>query len=359
MAVISPNMNLIISTVGVDSGLSWEQNLNSSLTLLDGHDHSPGKGVPISSAGISVSSDLPLNNNNLTLVRSIRFNSQPLPLSGPMDLGCLYESGVDLWFNDGNGNQVQITSGGTVNATSSGIASGTATASFVSSVLVVNAASNTPANIQGASLLLGNNLVNSKFVTLSSPSALAANYNLVLPSLPAQTNLLTLDTSGNIAANANVDGTTLSFSGTVLSVATHGVGSTQLAAPIYALSSSSSNFSTNSTSFVNVTNLSVTIIASNSRPVIVQLVSDGTNSLGNSQEGFFSVSGVAQLQILEDGATLRGFWAQPTSGSDPGQNPLVCTFIPSPGSHTYTVQTKTTGSGASIYGLALLAHQLN
>lgn len=34
------------------------------------------------------------------------------------NLGCLYESGVDLYYNDGNGNAVRITSGGAVNASS-------------------------------------------------------------------------------------------------------------------------------------------------------------------------------------------------------------------------------------------------
>ncbi len=107
----------------------------------------------------------------------------------------------ELFYNDSSGNQVQITLAGVINATSSGIASGTASAAFSTGVLVVNAATNTPANIQVASILLGNNVANSKFLTLSPPNAMGANYSLVLPGIPAATSFMTLDTSGNMGAS--------------------------------------------------------------------------------------------------------------------------------------------------------------
>lgn len=225
----SPNMGLPISVVGITTGLQWEQNLNFSLTLIDAHDHSPGKGVPIAASSLNINTDLTINNNNLTLVRSIRFQPQSAALSGASDLGCLYEAGVNLYYNDGNGNQIQITSGGAVNATSSGISSGTATASFVSSVLVVNAAASTPANIQVASVLLGNNVANSKYLTLSPPNSMAANYGLTLPPLPPGTKIMTLDSSGNITAPYTVDNSTIVISSNVIQVPTSGITATQLA----------------------------------------------------------------------------------------------------------------------------------
>ena len=159
-------------------------------------------GAQINPAGLNINSDLPMSGNNLTLVRSVRFNVQSLPLSLPADLNCVYVAGIngDLYYNDSAGNQVQITLGGAVNATSSGISSGTASAAFSGGVLVVNADVTTPANIQGASILIGNNLPSSKFITLSAPSAMAANYTVTLPSLPSVTSYLTMDTSGNIAS---------------------------------------------------------------------------------------------------------------------------------------------------------------
>jgi len=318
-------MNLIESTIGVDSGLSWEQNLNSSLTLIDAHDHSPGKGVPINSSSLNLTSDLALNGNNLTLVRSLRFNPQSSLLSGPADLGCLYESGVDLWYNDGNGNQVKITSAGSVNATSSGISSGTATASFVSGVLVVDASSNYPANIQGASILLGNNVTNSKYLTLSPPNSLAANYSVVLPLIPSVKNILSMDTSGNIVADTNVDNSSLSYSGTVLSIATNGVTTPTIAAQAvtypklgvsnFASSASSATFSTSSVTFV--TALTVSLTSQGGRPIVVTLQPDGTNNFAQ----FFNNSTTFQVQIVRNGTGI--FLTQTLTNGD-SLPPNIC-----------------------------------
>lgn len=201
-------MNLPISTVNVDSGLDWELNLNSALSIIDGHNHSPGSGAQINPSGLNINSDLPMGVNNLTLVRSVRFSNQVSPIALPTDLVCLYGSGTagDLWFNDGSGNQIQMTAGGTVNATSSGISSGSASASFNAGVLIVNAASNTPANVQGASFLFGNNVAASKFLTLSPPSSMGANFSLTLPNIPAATSFMTIDTSGNMSGSVSTAG---------------------------------------------------------------------------------------------------------------------------------------------------------
>lgn len=207
-------MNLPQSTINVDSGLLWEQNLNSALTIIDGHTHAPGSGIQITPAGLDINAGLPMNNHALTGTQAITFTNQ-LSLA---TLNSIYAIAGDLYFNDGSSNVIKMTSGGVVNATSSGISNGTATASFVSSVLVVNAASNTPANIQGGSILLGNNVAASKFLTLSPPAAMAANFSLTLPSLPSVTNLVTLDNSGNFAAVTNVDNVTIQLTSNTLAV---------------------------------------------------------------------------------------------------------------------------------------------
>jgi hypothetical protein len=207
MPILSPNMSLPVPIVGVDTGLVWEQSLAAAELILDAHNHAPGSGVQINPNGININSDLPFNGNNATLLRSTRYQVQASALSGAADLGCTYVSGADLWYNDTAGNQVKITSGGMVNATSSGISSGTATASFVSSVLVVNQATNTPANIQVGSVFIGNNTAGSNFVELSAPSALAASYQIAFPAaLPGSTLLMQLTSAGNIITSNTVTG---------------------------------------------------------------------------------------------------------------------------------------------------------
>lgn len=212
----------------VDPGPDWAQNLYACLySQVDAHNHSSGQGVQINPNGININSDLTFNDNNAIGLLSARFLPQTAPLSGAFDLGCVYVSGVDLWYNDVSGNQVKLTSGGTVNATSSGIASGTATASFSGSVLVVDSASNTPANIQAGSYLMGNNVVNSNFLTLLPPNAMAAGYSLTFPSLPGTASIMQLNasgTDGNISASNNLPGTITVASGSSISSTTFTAG---------------------------------------------------------------------------------------------------------------------------------------
>lgn len=226
MSTTSPNMGLPISTVGVDSGLNWEMNLNAALTLLDQHTHAPGSGIAIQPDGLNINSDLTFQGNSATNLKSAVFAVQ----TSVTTLDAVYVKGVDLYYRDGSNNEIRMTAGGSVNATTSGISSGSATASFVSSVLVVNSASNTPANIQGRSILLGNNVSGSNYVTLSAPAALASSYTLTLPLTPASTKIMVLDSSGNMSAPYTVDGTTIAISSNVIGVPTGGIGTTQLAA---------------------------------------------------------------------------------------------------------------------------------
>lgn len=311
MAILTPNMGLTLPTIGVDSGLTWEEGVNANSNILDDHDHSPGNGVPISASGININSNLSFNNNSAINLKSLQLTAQ----SSLSALRSIYSIGADLYYNDGAGNVIQMTSGGSVNATSSGISSGTATASFVSSVLVVNSAANTPANIQGGSLLIGNNVANSKFLTLAPPSAMAANFTLTLPSLPAATNIMTLDTSGNIAATLNVDNTSLQISGNAIGIKNFGVSQQAIANRLtgstvgiggVAISSSCGNFSTSSSSPVNVTNLSVTI-TTNGNPVQLKLIYDGSGGTNAGIVGAFvnaSASGNVAKVYLLNGATV-------------------------------------------------------
>lgn len=204
---ISPNMNLPVPVTGVDSGPDWANNLNSCFSIVDQHNHSSGSGVQITPAGLNINSDLAINGNNLTLIRSVRFSPQLSALSLPADVGCLYEAGVDLYYNDGAGNQIRITQSGSVSGstgTITGLPSGTASASYGGGTFVFQSATSTSAVIDGGSFILRNNTASSKGLTLSPPNAMGANYGLTLPSIPGSQSFLTLDASGNIADYASI-----------------------------------------------------------------------------------------------------------------------------------------------------------
>jgi hypothetical protein len=214
MALLTPNMSLPESVIATDSGLVWEQNLNAALSIVDQHNHSPGSGVQINPAGLNINSDLPINANNLTLVRSVRFAPQSVPLSGGLDIGVIYESGVDLYYNDGSGNQIRITQAGSVAGaagTITGLPSGTASASFGASTFTFQAATLTAANLDAASIILRNGTASSFGLTLEPPNAMAYNYTLTLPTLPLTTSFMTMDALGNMGTTipiaSGIDGT--------------------------------------------------------------------------------------------------------------------------------------------------------
>lgn len=385
MSIISPNMNLLISVVGVDSGLLWEMNLNSSLTIIDGHNHTPGSGVQIPPDGLLINANLPFGGNSITGLASVVF----APQSTLTTLDAIYVSGVDLFFNDGSGNIVQITSGGSVNATSSGISSGSATAGFVSSILVVNQAASTPGNIQCGSILIGNNTPSSNFVTISAPNSLASNYGLTLPQIPGATSFLQLDTSGNIgaavavsagitssniaantilgsniAANtiaaANIVPATITTTQIASATVTGGnigfqtITSDNIAAANFGITSSSGSYSTSSTSFTTITNLSATFGGSftTQRPVFINFVGGQMTINTNGNTGTFTAS----FRLICSNGLTTVTVATMTMEASHGNGDFIAVpcgafniLDPSPHGGTYTAQAQVSSGSATFF----------
>lgn len=206
---ISPNMNLPIPSVGATQGPTWASDINACLSLVDTHDHSSGSGVQVTPAGLNINADLSLNSNNLVLARSLRMQSQSTAIIGASDLGAVYNLLGELYYKDGLGNNVQITSGGSVAGTPGSIANlvSPASASYVAlnSTFVWQSDANTPANMDAASYIFRNLVANSFGLTLNPPSAMGANYSLTLPSIPGSTSFLTIDTGGNISGSVSTN----------------------------------------------------------------------------------------------------------------------------------------------------------
>lgn len=326
----TPNMGLTQPTVGVDTGVTWEQAINSNSTTIDQHNHSSGNGVPITPSGISINASLPFGNNPATALQAAVFQSQPSLAT----LKAVYVIGNDLYYNDGAGNIVQITSGGTVNATSSGISSGTASASFVASVLVVNAASNTPANIQCGSVLLGNNTSGSKFLTLSPPAAMAANIAQTLPTIPATTSFMQMDTSGNMSATAAVS---------------HGITRAMIVTPGQQISSNN-NLTTSTGSFVAVSGSSVTL-TTNGNPVLIVINGAFSASRGATGQSGYSVG------LSVGGSLFKNFgpteWYDPVGGATfAGSSSYVYMDTPTAGTYTYGVMLSSLSSSVTAVASA-------
>jgi hypothetical protein len=347
------------------------------MATIDAHDHSPGKGVPITPAGLNISSDLGFLINNAVQLRSARF--VPSTVSGPADVNAIYiNSAGDLYYINSTGTQVRITNGGSIVGTAgsiTGLPSGTASATYLAGpgTFQFQSATNTPANIDGASFILRDQTAGSHGVTLAAPSGLTADYTITFPAypLPSVTNIMTLDSSGNIAATLNVDNSTLQIAANTISVKNGGITNDKLGPINSQISSSCGYFATSSATPVAVTNLSVTITTVG-RPVWVGLIPDGTTgqSVFNISDNTFIPFMYAEAQIL-NGATviasplvicgITGLGTRPQmSGSGVPVGSVFTIDTPAAGTITYSIKLFTffTSSVAAIQNAKLFAYEL-
>lgn len=383
----SPNMNLQIPSVGTEPGPDYAQDINNDLTIIDQHDHTLGNGVQIQPGGLNINSDLSIQNNNLFLARSVRFNPQLAVITNPTDIGCLYVVGNELFYNDvTGGNHVQITNNGSVDAGAgsiSGLPSGTAGVNYSAGAFTFSEATNTPANLVGGSISIGDNIAASKYVTLSAPTALAANYTLNLPttSPPYGFSIFISDASGNMGYSS-LDGTTLNTTGGIIEVKPLGITAAQianqtitaakianntitrnqLAAVGQQISLSSGDFTTSSTSFTAVTGLTVTITTTG-RPVMLMTQSDGlgvTSFTGlttpggvtrNANFSFFRGAGQISISTVNVDANSTAILTNAE---------VIFLDIPTAGTYTYTLRINVDNgdSTAHVKGKRLVAYEL-
>lgn len=386
MSTISPNMGLVIASVGETSAPTWAEQINSSMSIIDQHNHSSGSGVPVTQDGISLTSSvspydsLAFNVTNAFGLRSVRFTAQAAALATASDLNCAYTAGVDLYYNDGNGNQIRLTQGGSIVGTAgsiTGLPSGTASAAYSGGTFVWQSATNTAANMDAGSYILRNATAGSYGLTLQPPNAMAANYSVTLPALPGSTSIMRLDSSGNMSANLVVDNSTIEISSNTLQVKAGGIGTTQLAdggvtkpkqsAVGQQVSSSSVSYSTSSTSFTAVTNLSVSLTTTG-RPVMVFLVGDASNPSYVSLNSTTTSSPYGQVRFLRDVTDIGFYEVGITAANGGGPKTNIETpssgfsafDAPAAGTYTYSVQVKVLASSTTILvaSTKLVAYEL-
>jgi microcystin-dependent protein len=200
---LTPNMSLILPTVGQEPGPNWALDINSSFSILDQHNHSNGNGVQIIPSGLNINSDLTFLGNNATNLRSTRFSVQLSPLALASDIGCIYVSGADLYYNDTLGNQVRLTIAGAVNGTPGSIGGLIAPASVTyvpgNQTYVFQSAVNTSGSLDVGPLTIRNVTASSNGITITPPSPLASNYTITLPAnAPASQGIVEMNSSGVI-----------------------------------------------------------------------------------------------------------------------------------------------------------------
>jgi hypothetical protein len=111
----TPNMNLTLPVVSQTPGPTWASEINADLSLIDSHNHTSGQGLLVPVAGLDINSDLSLDTHALTDVTKV------VLLNGASATNnSVYAVSGNLWWTNGGGTPVQITSGNTVNVGATG-----------------------------------------------------------------------------------------------------------------------------------------------------------------------------------------------------------------------------------------------
>lgn len=226
----SPNMSLIIPGVGSEDGPDYAYDVNASLTLVDQHDHSAGKGVQITPAGMNINDDLDFDGNFAQNVAGVILD----PQGTTPDINTIYQFGNDLYFVDGVGNDVRLTLSGAVAGTPGSISNlvspASASYSSVTGTFIWQSDISTPANMDCGSVILREVLASANGITLKSPASLAGSYDLTMPAaLPVAQKFATISNAGAIAADWVVDNSTIEVSTNSVRVKDLGITAAKMA----------------------------------------------------------------------------------------------------------------------------------
>lgn len=207
---MTPFMNLDLPVPGPTGtlGPTWAINLNSALTLVDSHDHTIGKGSPITPASFNINDDLSFNGYSAVDLVSSVYQSQLSVLSTS---NAVYVVGGELYYNDGSSTPVQITSGGTINVAGLGAITGdysstSANLSYSNTSKTYVFLQGTPnttatASISAGSLVVNEPVVGGVGITLRVPTGFTGAYSITLPAAPPVSSLpVIMSPTGTLSA---------------------------------------------------------------------------------------------------------------------------------------------------------------
>jgi len=224
-------MGLTLPLVSQTPGPEWASTINSDLSLIDSHNHTSGFGAPITTAALSIDADLDLNGFGLTTVSSLGLR---VPSTPPTTSSVYSDSVGDLYYTNSAGQPVRITNGPNIvgsGGTISGMTGTNASVAFTvgTSTFTFQSDANKPANIDSGPITVRRNSVGSYGVVIQPASGGTGNWNLFLPNAdPGATRLMGIVSGGQVGYVST--NSTLTLTGSSLTVATGGITSTQIAA---------------------------------------------------------------------------------------------------------------------------------
>lgn len=198
LSYTTPFMDLELPVVSEQIGPTWADELNAALEVIDAHTHASGRGVQVPTAGLNINAALSFNGVKAYDLFSTQYDPVTVPLTGASNANSVSVSGGNLYYTNGSGISVQITSGGSV----------VSVPAQVQAFEYATVASNLAINASDTFVFLSIDTTSSRTITLPLASAVATGriYYLKDRSGLSNTNPVTIATSGS----DTVDSSTLS-----------------------------------------------------------------------------------------------------------------------------------------------------
>ena len=206
----TPNMSIPQDIVGTTPGPSWAVDLELTKNIIDAHTHVSGAGIPVPTAGLNINASIPMGGFGLSSAGLMGLSNQLTTSSGSVNF--LYAYGGNLYWNQGSGVPIQLTTTTGLNISGFGGIAGLAgttgawTYSAALTTFIGTADTNKSAAVDaGAVTIRETNVANSQGVTLRATPGLTSGYTLTLPSGQAQAAYpLSVTSSGTIFASAQL-----------------------------------------------------------------------------------------------------------------------------------------------------------
>lgn len=383
----TPNMSLVLPDASSTVGPTYAElltNVGGAFYLIDSHNHAPGYGLQVPTAGININANLSAGGYAVTALYATAYND--LGTTSSLNRS-VYFNGRDLYVKDGNGTAIQMTASGSIAGATGSISglSSPATASYssITKTFTWNQDSNYRAHMDFASAVLHRGAAASENgITLIPPAGLSASYTMTLPSaLPgAALYALTIDNTGACAFSSLADGTTLENTASVIRIKDGGVSSAKIAtgvvtgtasatattanggniavgtigpANMVALGQATASFNQTgltSSTLADVTGASVSLTTTG-RPICVVIQGAAADTVNGIQVTNSSGTGATgHVAVLVDGANAGQFAI--TNALSAGAQyhgagrTCIATGISS-GAHTIKVQYKVSGGGGT------------
>jgi hypothetical protein len=231
----TPNMGLTQSTPLVTGGPAWAAGIEANLLLIDQHDHTSGKGLPITQAAINITDDFDFGGFAGISLLSTKYESQSSSFSSS-EQNAVYVVNGNLYYNNGTGTAVQITSGSSLNVSGvggiTGMSGTTAALTYAvgSTVFIFTQDAGITADIDAGAITLRQNVAAAHGIRVKSPNSLAGDYDVTLfAALPAARKIVRLTAGGQLEDALDVDNSTLEIVSDVLRIKDSGVVVAKLA----------------------------------------------------------------------------------------------------------------------------------